>query len=224
MLCYCCCNCCYDKSDSNSIKDITCSYPKEYIQYDSNENIICYYREDIDFYRTKLIYVSDINGKELGRIERVIKNGHAQYIFKDLIQGNKFYVEKSYECCTENYTFFDQYNEIDGVVKISSKNIFWWTIEEYDKYNENINTGKMKQDGCLTFTYNVKDSNGNPTFTTKVFSNVICPEKLKIYDNNGNVVNLDDKTIFNNGFTKIQLVILIRYFYTNDEIPSTSAD
>ena len=220
MFCCCCCNCCYDQNDSNSIKDVTCSSPKEYIQYNSNENIICYYREDIDFYNTKIIFINDTYGKTIGRIQKIIKNGKAQYIFKELIKDTQFYVEKSIECCTENYTFFDQYNEIDGVVKISSG--FWgWGIQEYDKCNSNINNGKMKQDICLTFTYDVKDSNGNPNFIAKVYSNICCTEKLKIYDDNGDVVKLDDKTIFNNGFTKIQLAIIIRYFYSADEIASS---
>ena len=74
----------------------------------------------------------------------------------------------------------------------------------------------MKADCCGADTCNEIDVEGNIIFIIKKFSD--CGTGIiKIYDNNRNEVNLKDKNIFNEGFTKIQIILILILFYYDQE-------
>ena len=202
--------------NTNCIKQSNRSYENlEFRQYDENENIIYYYRKQNNFSSDHAFFVYDKNEKIIGYIAKIF-NPIERYEFYDENKKIKFYIEKTVNCCeADKYTFFGIDKNIESIIKIKfSCGVH--TIEEYNKYESRTNTAIMKADCCGADTCNEIDVEGNIIFIIKKFSD--CGTGIiKIYDNNRNEVNLKDKNIFNEGFTKIQIILILILFYYDQE-------
>ena len=84
---------------------------------------------------------------------------------------------------------------------------------KFDKYETIISKAELSEIPCCgNFNYIEYDVNSKPIF--KITANYTDNNKMfKIYDSNYNEVDLGDKTLFNNGFTNIQILILIRVLF-----------
>ena len=84
---------------------------------------------------------------------------------------------------------------------------------KFDKYETIISKAELSEIPCCgNFNYIEYDGNSKPIF--KITANYTDNNKMfKIYDSNNNEVDLGDRTLFNNGFTNIQILILIRVLF-----------
>ena len=203
-----------DKEDSNCIKQSqnNCGN-REFVQYDEHLTITCYYKEERGFLNSRTWNIYDMYEKEIGNIEEIINCCNAQYFFRDENKQLKFFIEKTMNCCDINLIFYGEDKNIEHVVK-ETKKCCESLLEEYDKFNTRTNSAIVKQECGPKFIYYENDSYGNTVFINKVFNNCGV-SKLKIYDYNENEINLRDKTIFNGGFTTIQIVIIISLLFPN---------
>ena len=201
-----------DKTDSNSIKQSqgNCGI-REFVQYDENMTITCNYKEQRGLLRIRTFNIYDMYEKEIGSIEEIIICTQVQYFFRDENKQLKFYIESSVNCCDVNFTFYGEDKNIEGVIRENRK-CCESSFEEYDKYNSKTNTAIKKQECCKNFVYHENDAYGNLFFINKVFCECDMG-KLKIYDYNENEISLRDKTVFNGGFTKIQIIIILSLLF-----------
>ena len=80
------------------------------------------------------------------------------------------------------------------------------TIELFDKYDTRINYAVFRL--CRQNYYSEYDNNN--ILISKIVRTTEGYNYLKIYDSNDMEVSLANKTLFNKGFTKIQIVLIFR--------------
>ena len=216
-----------DDNDRRSTNCIKQSSYDQFEQYDENEIIIYSYRQQKGISCKKAFSVYNMNENEIGSFERIstaCNCGFYRFNFYDERKELKFYIEVNNNCCnTETFTFFGLDKNIERTIKFKT-DYCGITIEEYDKYGSKINTAIEENEccSCSGSTYIENDPEGNPIFIIKKISD--CGrDTMKIYDYNRMEVNLNDKNIFNEGFTKIQMILILRMFYDDQEGGSTTA-
>lgn len=212
-----------DKADSNCIKQTqnNCGL-REFAQYDEHLTITYYFKEQRGILKSRRYIIYDMYGKEMGSIEEIINCCQSQYSFTDENKQLKFFIEKNVNCGDDIFTFYGEDKNIEGVIRYFKK-CCEASVEEYDKYNTKTNTAIVKQECGPSFIYYENDPYGNLFFINKVF-NECGFGKLKIYDYNENEVSLRDKTIFNGGFTKIQLIVIISLLFPTDNSDNSQSN
>ena len=123
----------------------------------------------------------------------------------------KFYIEKRINCCSLNYTIYGANKNIISTItkKAGCCDI---TFLEYDKYNTKTNETICKRDCSSKITYYENDQYGNPIFIIRHI--IECFNfKFKIYDKNKKEINFSNKTIFNDGFTNIQKILILQTLF-----------
>ena len=189
---------------------------REFVQYDDKGNIVYYYRNKDNFMGRNIIIVHDMYDKEIGSIECAIGCSLIIYNFYDEYKQMKFYIEERKNCCTSNYTIYGTNKNIEITItaKFGCCDVIF---DEYDKYNTKFNGVIGKRDCSQNTIYYENDPNGNPIFIIR--QSYDCGRcKLKIFDPNEKEINLNDKTLFNDGFTNIQkIIILLIIFHTNSQ-------
>jgi hypothetical protein len=144
----------------------------------------------------------------LERREMGFINQH--YIISD--GNNKIvnYINILNHCCSSEYSFLDSNKNREGVVNV--KNGFYITYEEFDNYNTRISTADLPLIHNGDPTLNEYDQYGNIAFKTKTMF-IRRNRILKIFDSNGIEVNLNNKSLLNKGFTKIQMIYIINNIF-----------
>ena len=202
-----------DEGDTNSIKLISCNNcMDEIVQYDSDGNIIYYIRLQKSLFDKEGLTAYDKYEQELGFIEitgRKRNINHETYIFYDENKQIIKYIEKNEICCCIRFTFYDSNKNVESIVNIQ-QGCCKDTIDEYDKYNNRTNYA-IGHRTCCDVIYFENDLYGNPLFKIKFL--LACSGKFKIYDFNNMEINLADKTIFNDSFTKIQQALILFLFF-----------
>ena len=201
-----------DKSDTKCIKNYNekCGI-KEFAQYNSYGNITYYFKYQMSLFNRPALIIYDAYEKEIGYIERVIHCDQAQFNFYDENKQMKFYIERSKYCCDFRYTFYGLDKNIESIITIKF-GCCSIAIDEYDKFNSRIKGARGERCCCRDVTYYETDSYGNTNFIIRC-SNECGSAKLKIYNSNNMEINFNEKSIFNDGFTKIQQVIFLLTFF-----------
>ena len=201
------------KRNSNCIKNSNNNNcMKEFLQYDEHENIVYYFRNQRNLSRRNIYEIYDIYEKKIGQIEKVNICCETNYTFYDENNQILNYIVKNQNCCETRYTFYGLDKNIESSIRIKS-GCCKFTIDEYDKYECQTN-GATGTQGCSNFTYYENDHYGNQKFIT-IIDYKCCDIMLRIYDNDKNEINLNDKTLFNGGFTKIQIILIISILFND---------
>ena len=121
-----------------------------------------------------------------------------------------FYIEMIGQCCSCNtrYIFKGIDKNIENVVSIKA-GFSQFIVEEYDKYD--IRTNWAENNSCKESFISEFDSNGNLKY--KIHIRHFPEVSIKIYDSNDMEVNLSDRTLFNNGFSKIQIILILKILF-----------
>ena len=184
---------------------------RNFVQYDDKGNIVYYYRAQNSFMNNDMFTVHDMYDKEIGSIEKIVGYCLSTYKFYDENKQMIFYIEERGNFCSITYTFYGEDKNI--IASITSKSGCWRFIyDEYDKYNTKTNGVIGKSHCYASTTYNENDSNGNLIFIIREsynYGNCI----FKIYDQNEKEINFSDRTLFNNGFTNIQKLIILSILF-----------
>ena len=206
----------FDNSNCITNGPATCDSLREFLQYDDKGNIVYYYRPQDNFMGRNMMNVHDMYDKEIGSIGRILGCSQITYNFYDEYKQLKYYIEEAKNCCTNNYTIYGTDKNIISTitVKFGCSDV---TFDEYDKYNTKTKGVIGKRDCSAKTTYYENDPNGNPIFIIR--QSYDCGRcKFKIYDQNEKEINLSDKTLFNDGFTNIQkILILLIIFHANPQ-------
>ena len=198
------------EKDTNCIvkKHNTCQ--REFIQYDQEGNEVYYYRYQNNLFNRFVIQVYDTYNNEVGQIEKVNGCCEINFTFYDESRQIIYYIVKHQNCCENTFTFYNSDNNKESMIKIKHA-CCERTFEEFDKYESRINSAIGKPI-CSGFTYYENDIYGSPKFIIKIMNE--CKRQfLKIYDSNNMEVNLNNKSIFKDGFTRIQIVIIINLLF-----------
>ena len=200
--------------DKDNLKNCINLYNTEGIidfreQYDHNGDIIYYYKTISESLSVIKLTVYDSNKEEIGSIKRQNEccNFNNNYTAYDKNNNAIYYFNTVNHCCASTFTFFDSNKNLVSTINIANKcsSLF---LEEFDKYNTRIGTCEYilySKDGEIINEY---DQNGMLLFKCKI-TPIGLYFLFKIFDRYDNEVNFDNKNLFNNGFTKIQIVILI---------------
>ena len=192
---------------------------KNYEKYNMDGNVIYTYQHSSEGVGVETYKVLDSDKKQIGLIKRRITDCcgcSEQYTLFN--ENNKIisYIDFNNGCCPKNYIFYDANKNIECTIVVKSeccKMIF----TEYDKYNTISNFAENYQSCCNNDYYCEYDQSSNLIFKTKIF-NQSTGRLIKIYDNNDVEVDLTGKTLFNNKYTKIQLLIIFREALFHPEI------
>ena len=201
-----------DNSDTNCLKSYneSCGV-KEFAQYNSYGNITNYFKCQRNFFNRLALVIYDAYEKEIGYIEKVLHCDQARFNFYDENKQMKFYIERNKYCCDFRYTFYGLDKNIESIVTIKF-GCCSIAVDKYDQYNTRINGARGERGYCKDVTYYENDSNGNTTFIIRCVND--CGSiKLKIYDSSNMEINFNEKSIFNDGFTKIQQIIILLTFF-----------
>ena len=201
----------FDRSDTNCIK-ISYNCGKEFSQYNAFGNIVYYFKYRINPFKGQTLIVYDMYDKEIGYIERVVNCVQVRYNFYDENKRLKNSIEINKQCCTTTFIYYKEDKSIESTITRKS-DCCEITFDEYDKYNSRTN-GAIGRKECFgdVITFIENDSNGNPISIIRCFSEC-CSRKIKFYDNNNMELNLNEKSIINDGFTKIQQIIIITFLF-----------
>ena len=182
---------------------------KTYEQYDDRGNIIYYYKQ-VPKERGEKFIIYNIDEREIGSIEVEYNLCERRYI---LINGNNQIINSIQminNCCSTNYDFFDANDNIESIIIVKGDNLFGTIIEEFDKYNTRINWANFYL--CKQNYYCERDINGRILKYKK-----LPREIIKIYDESDMEINLSNKTLVNNGFTKIQIILILQLFFASED-------
>ena len=209
-----------EQNDKNYIKEVNISYnSKELQQFDSNGDLIYIYKKTLDQYPINLVIVYDVDHKEIGSIKEEMKGiNEYEYTFYDINKQQTNFIEKTFNQCNgcfstlSTFTFYDINRNIDGIVTVTS-NFCSLEYEEVDKYKTRTYYANLNHNRCDNTIWEY-DADATLLYKIKLFFEE--PIKIKIYDNNDNEVNLDNKSLFNDGFSKIQFIIILRRLFLVD--------
>ena len=184
------------------------TYVESKEQYDNYGNIEYYYKRERTDGNKIIIYNAD--QREIGSI-RIEKNCFdLQYILTDTDNNITNYINIDSHCCSGTYSFLDSNKNLEGVINENFGCKL--TYEEFDNYNTRISTADtyLLHNGCPI--YNEYDQYENIAFRTKI--NYQRHDKiLKIFDSNDNEINFNNKNLINKGFTKIQMIFILRHLF-----------
>ena len=126
------------------------------------------------------------------------------------------YIKSNNDCCTcprstVTFNFYDKEKNIENIL-IKKDDWCSTNYELYDKYNCLTNKAEYSIKSYFEKNYYYEYDVNNPD---KVFKINLNP--FKIFENE-NEVDLADKTLFNNGFSKIQIFLILDLilFYSNN--------
>lgn len=206
--------------NKNCIKEIKTSNDlKLFEQYDSNGDIIYYYKQLENSYSYQLYIVYDVDKNQIGSIKEEMKGvDHFEYTICNENNQITNFIEKRIKQCNgvmstlTSYIFYDINRNVERIVTVNSRccNIDY---EELDNYRARLNLANLNQNRCDN-TYWEYDNDSTLKFKVKIFFEE--PLLIKIFDNNDNEVNLDNKSLFNDGFSKIQFIIILRILFAID--------
>ena len=194
-------NCIKEKS----IPGIYC----EFEQFDDYGNMIYLYKQIRPGPNEPLkVNVYNPQGSIVGTIIREVI-GWQDYSFSLYDENNQLvkYIENTNNFTNINYLFYDKYKNFESRVTLSG-GCFETNIEEFDQYNTRISHAIFKQCGD-NFYFEYDEQNTLYYKITNYFFVQIPNIIMKIYDTNDQEINLSNKTLFNNGFTKIQMFLII---------------
>ena len=205
-----------DKGDTNSIKMISnlCGV-LEFEQYDSQGSIVYYYKTERGFLNNDTLTLYDKYKKEIGTVRKTRNCNFEEYDFYD---ENKVLTNRmtSDTCCSSTKAIFYGYDKnIESIVNYSSE-CCEIRIDETDAFNAKISGATGQKDCGQDYTINEYDYYGKHIFTIKATYDCGLG-KIKIFDANQMEVKLENKTIFNDGFTKIQLLLIMMLLFPNQQ-------
>ena len=196
--------------------------PKEFEQYDSLGNNVYNYIKDPESLKVENFNVYDINQRKIGSIEKQTNSNKVEYTLYNQNNQRISHIERIDDCCTcccsINYNFYGLENNIEASIIVKSSNCCSTVYEVYDKYNTMINRAEIVSKCCDIIYLNEYDQNSNQVFKI-ILNRVPFSREFKIFDNNENEINLADKTLFNNGFSKIQIILILEliFFQSNTD-------
>ena len=177
---------------------------REFEQYDSYGSKIFNFSEYRKCCGNQKYMIYDIDEKIIGSVENQMNCGKKTYIFYDEDNQMINYIESNNDCCSccsFTYNFYGADKNIENI--LIKKNGCCSTVYElYDKYNTLTNRAEFLCKSCCKNYYYEYDVNNSD----KVFKIDLNP--FKIFENE-NEVDLTDKTLFNNGFSKIQIFLIV---------------
>ena len=195
-------------------KKLEVGWQKEFHQYDSYGNVIYNYKKDTSDCGIEKYILYDIDQRIIGSIEKQSHCNRSEYIFYD--ENNKVIktIELIIGCCTIctlNYIFYNIDHNIEASIIEKGDNCSR-KYEVYDKYNSLINRAELVIRCCENGYYNEFDQNLNRIFK------IICKDNsynriFQIFDIDENEVDLTNKTLFNDGFTKIQQILILKILF-----------
>ena len=141
------------------------------------------------------------------------------YLFYD--ENNEIIntLEKNYNCSGCNYTFYGIDKNIESTI-IENNSCCDTTYIENNNFEAKISWAKSKPK-CNRMIYVEFDNYDTQIFTINI-SYEWCGNNIKIFDKNNMELNLDDKSLFNNGFTKIQLLFILDLFFPEGSANSSN--
>ena len=179
---------------------------REFGQYDEKGELIYSYRYSQNWDNTDSIRIYDSNESSLGHIERTLSCSKLNYNFYEN-NNLKYYIEERGNCCNSTFTFYGLDKNIESVITkklCCCENIF----VEYDSYNTETNRAICKKNCYPNYTFYENDSCGNPKFIVR--EKFDCNNSIfKIYNPSYVEINLTEKSLFNEGFTKIQIILIV---------------
>ena len=186
-----------------------------YEQYGNNgKKSIYQYEKELGTLGEIKYVVYNINHKVVGAIKKIYDCCNCHFIFTDENNNIIYYIDNiGSGCRSHKYLFYDKNKNIDGFIQ-SKKECCTIIYEEFDKNNTKISSCKYNIKCFGVHIFVEYDKSGKLAFITKVFNAPLCPI-IKISDKNHKEIDLTDKTLFNKGFTKIQIFIIINYFFLN---------
>ena len=197
-------------SFTNCIKEkMNFSHLQVFEQFDSTGNIIYYYEQiEVPLKPNALKFVVYNSQRKL--IGTTIKEGiNWQTSSISLYDENNLlinYIENNQTFTSINYFFYDSNKKKEGRT-IETGKCFDSTIEEFDRYDTRISHAVFRL--CGENYYSEYDESNNLLFKIKRWAEN-GNNTIKMYDGNNIEVNLSGKTLFNKGFTKIQMVVIFR--------------
>ena len=171
-------------------------------QYDNYGNIVYKIKSSSDF----LSYtIYNVDEREIGSIKVKYNFTRCEIAFYD--ENNQIVncIERDINCCKTRYTFYGLDKNIESVI-LFKPGCSQFIFEECDKYD--IRTNWAEINICKDRFISEFDSNGNLKYKINQYYN--SEEAIKILDSNDMEVNLSDRTLFNNGFTKIQTILILQ--------------
>ena len=189
----------------------------EFNQYDSYGNNIFKYVKSIECCGNNNKYIAyDIDQRIIGSVECQFNCEKKTYSLYD--ENNQLinYIKSNNDCCTcscstVTFNFYDKEKNIENIL-IKKDDWCSTNYELYDKYNCLTNKAEYSIKSYFEKNYYYEYDVNNPD---KVFKINLNP--FKIFENE-NEVDLADKTLFNNGFSKIQIFLILDLilFYSNN--------
>ena len=187
---------------------------KKFYQYNSNGSIIFTYKESDEIIGVEKFIVYDVNERIIGSIEGKIAFNQIFYTLYD--ENNKIIIiiehnNGSNTCCSSTFNYYDSNKNIENILIM--KNACCSTIYElYDKYNTLTNRAELFINGRNSYLNEYDLNNSNRIFRIEL-------NPFKIFEND-NEVDLNNKTLFNNGFSKLQIFfilgLLFRHHYDDN--------
>ena len=185
--------------------------PEYFEQHDSHGNIIYYYKRVLESCLVLRLLIYNSDKQEIGSI---IRNQNCQcfnYTINDANNNAIYYINNIKGCFSSTYSFLDRNKNLESTinVKLGCTSVIY---EQFDKYNTRFRTCERNLYDKEFWTFYEYDQNEALFFKCKKVPHG-HDSLFKIFDNYDNEVNLDDKNFLNQGFTKIQIIILIQLMY-----------
>ena len=182
---------------------------KKFYQYNSNGSIIFTYKEIDEIIELEKFIVYDNNESKIGSIEGKIAFNQIFYTLYDENDKVINYIEhnnRSNSCCSSNFNFYDADKNIENIL-IMKSGCCSTIYELYDKYNTLTNRAEFFFNGRNSYFNEYDLINSNRIFRIEL-------NPFKIFENE-NEVDLSNKTLFNNGFSKIQTFLILSILFHN---------
>ena len=200
---------------TNCIKQkVAPGYYRQFEQFDEYGNVIYLYKQeranrDNNINELLKVNVHNSEGRIIGTIiKEVIGCNDFRFSFYDENNQLVKYIEEVTNSCTYiSYLFYDKYKNFESRVTLSGKCIDNY-LEEFDQFDTRISHAIFNPCG-ENFYFEYDEENNLIYKNTRHFFVQVPNIIIKIYDTNNQEINIANKTLFNNGFTKIQMFLII---------------
>ena len=175
-------------------------------QFDDYGNLICYYQEDLNKINGLRFRVCNPAGRVIGIIETEGES-YGTYLIRLFDENYRLinHIQQISNCSSIIHLFYDSNNSLEGRT-IETGKCLDSIIELFDKYETRTNHAIYSL--CSDGSYSEYDQNNN--LISKIFRFTDGGNLIKMYDSNNKEISLANKTLFNKGFSKIQMVLIFR--------------
>ena len=187
---------------------------KEFEQFDDYGNVLYLYNLERNEPNGLKLIVYNSEGKIIGSIirEQITCQITRISLYDESNQLIK-YIEDIPSCESFTYLFYDANKNVESRISIMAK-LLCTTIDEFDQYDMRISYAINHH--CGENFYFEYDEQNNLIYKLK-HTFIGNTNEMKIYDSNDMEINLSNKTLFNNGFSKIQMILILQniFFFRN---------